>query len=1303
MTSYRRRAPHVLGWLLPLLAVSFLASVAAAADADHLIISEAMIKTRTNNNISPYITITNPTAGDIDMSDVYLTDAYFSPSAMYYNLPLADPGTSVIGGGSGGDFHVRFPDGYTMAAGDVLVISINGSDEYESAYGEFPDFELFEDGDEPDEVPEMRAAFPGSVNAGLAGGTNTPELSDVAESLILYTWDQSSDLVEDLDYATWGTNTAVRMDKTGVTIGSGTYAADTVVGSQDPIDTTGHNFGESFKRVSADEGTETAAAGNGTTGHDESSENLGTTWAVVGTVAPPAEPASFFAPAPIFLSLAVSPATPNASQSASLEAMVISDPAVSSVAFYYRVDGAGWVSVAGADQGADTWAATVPTQAEAAVVDWYCVADNGGSELEGPAGAPVFFESYTVSEAPAGNGPPKLLLTQICTKPTAGEFFQIHNPNDAAVDMSDYYVSDAIYAPNSQFYWRIAEGSPSATTAGGGTYGDFHARFPDGYTIAAGDTIVISTAGSAAFNSTYSMMPDLELYEDDGSADGIPDMRPIFTDGQWDSIVGDGSTPGLSNASESLTLYHWVDTDDLVTDIDFFLWGTSTSVRYDKNGVTVGSSTYQADTATGSQSPFTAEHDMEMSYVRTDYTEGNQTTTGGNGVDGRDETSEDLNNTFEIMDVDPGGGGSGPGPVDPAVKLLITQICVQPTANEFIEIYNPSSGAVDLSDYYLTDAIYATNSQYYWRIAEGSPSADTAGGGTFGDFHARFPDGYSISAGDTIVITVAGSVAYSGAYGFMPDLELFEDDPSADDIPDMRPIFINGIYDSIVGDGSTPGLSNGSESVTLYHWVDGDDLVTDVDMFLWGTSTSVRYDKTGVTVGSSTYQADTAVGSQSSFATEHSAENAYVRTDGNEGSQTTTGGNGVGGRDETSENLDTTFADLPADPSNPDAGPGPVGPVAKLLLTEVCTKPTAREFIEIYNPSDEDVDMSRYHITDAIYATNSQFYWRIAEGNPSATTAGGGTYGDFHARFPDGFEIAAGDTIVISVAGSASFASEYGFLPDLELYEDDLAADSVPDMEPIFTNGQYNSIVGDGSTPGLSNGSESLTLYHWDDGADLVTDVDFFLWGEYDSVRYDKTGVTVGSSTYLPDTDTDSQRPYVAEHDMENSYTRIDGSEGSQTTSGGNGVGGRDETSEDLDNTFDNLPATPSRPTSGGGEEGDGKGANLIVEAKTFIPYLGENFPISFVSKSNSETKVRIFDLEGRQIITLFDSRFNGPPSILPDAPSIVIWDGRDSTFERVKAGMYIVHLSVVDKRTGDEESFTAPVVVATRLSRQDG
>ena len=47
--------------------------------------------------------------------------------------------------------------------------------------------------------------------------------------------------------------------------------------------------------------------------------------------------------------------------------------------------------------------------------------------------------------------------------------------------------------------------------------------------------------------------------------------------------------------------------------------------------------------------------------------------------------------------------------------VLISEIVVTPTAGEFIEIYNPNVAAVDLSNFYLTDATSESSAKYYYN------------------------------------------------------------------------------------------------------------------------------------------------------------------------------------------------------------------------------------------------------------------------------------------------------------------------------------------------------------------------------------------------------------------------------------------------------------------------------------------------------------------------------------------------------------------------------------------------------------
>ena len=689
MSSYRRRASWLLGLLLSVLTACGMASGVSAATADHLIISETVHTTRTSYSTfgSPFIKVVNPTGDEIDLSDVYLTNGATAPSTYYYNITLATPAAANPGGGNAGAFHARFPAGSSLAAGDSLAISINGSNQYYEAYGRLPDFELFEDSGSPDTVPEMDQAFPGSINAGLGGGGNIPALSTGVGSLVLYTWDGESDLVQDLDYFVWGpsNNTGSRIDKTGVTIGSGTYLADTAVADQNVIADAGPGFRRGFRRVDADEGTETLTGGNGVDGHNETSENLATTVQMVDfNVAghlPPAPPGTHFPAAPIFTAAAVDPPLPFDGQEANLSATVKSNTAINSVTFHYSVDGGAFSVLTGNDNGGDNWSATVPGQAEGAVITWYAEADNGaGGIAVAPAQAPLYTGAWTVDEAPDPNAYPiKLLLSEICTQGATAEFIEIYNPAAFEVDLSDYYLTDSVHYENG--YWLMGAGSLGPDNIGGGTYSDFTAQFPAGFKIGAGDTIVVSVPGSISFSSVFGYLPHIELYEDDDFPDGVPDMLPVFTTETGNSILtpgtgDDASTPSLTNFSdsdggngESLILFYYEAGEDLTVDIDLFQWGAPDRYKVDKSGITVGSSTYLPDTPAGSQQTFGSGHSHGQSYARISASEGTQSPSGSNGVAGRNETSEPYLTTFHVADFDPARPAEGSGSSE--IELLI--------------------------------------------------------------------------------------------------------------------------------------------------------------------------------------------------------------------------------------------------------------------------------------------------------------------------------------------------------------------------------------------------------------------------------------------------------------------------------------------------------------------------------------------------------------------------------------------------------------------------------------------------------
>ena len=1453
----------------------------------HLLLTEVCVQ----GSDHEFIEVFNPTDEAVDLSNYYLTDAVYNDQG-YWRLPEGNPSQSTVGGGDYFDFQSRFPAGAMIQPGEALTVSLAGSDAFSGVWAVDPDFEMREDGGLPDAIPDMREVFAGSLHN--PDGTNAT-LTNGAEIAVLYYWDGVTDLVTDIDMFFWGSSTSARVDKSGYSIGGSTYASDTPIASQDEFTAT-HEILGSFQRLDRNETGETASGGNGSLGHDETSEPLNTTWEPAdGT------PGAYDVSALVISGVTRTPNIPEPDQTVEVTATIVAQETVTGVGLHYRTDGGVFNDLAMSDNFDGTWSATIPGFAIDTLVEYYVdAADDQGGTAVWPAGAPGTLESYTVQIIIVGEGLARLLLTEIATLGTTAEFIEIHNPNDFEVPLANYYLTDAVYYED-QAYWNLPRGNPSQATIGGGDFSDFHAKFPDEAVLPAGETITVSVPGSSSFGEVFpGLLPHYEFFEDDGFADNVADLEEVFPG----SINGSGA-PTLTNLSDAgeyingeiVVLYFWDGISDLVTDIDIFIWGEGNSYSVSKQGRTNGSSTYASEAVY--PDPFLAEHAHLESYQRVDMDEGTEVQSGSNGFEGADETSENLSTTWAVAAADPSSqGGTGPiitgvvrdpnapepdqtvgitativsqetitgvdlyyrtdggafvglamtdnfddtwsatvpgfaldtvveyyvdaaddqggttvwpagapstlagytvsDPPDPGdypPHLLLTEVCVQGSDHEFIEVFNPTAEAVDLSNYYLTDGCYLTGNQGYWRVPEGNPSQSTVGGGDYYDFHARFPDGAVIEPGEALTVSLGGSDVFNGVWGVAPDLDLRTD---------MRELFSGSLHNA---DGTNATLSNSAEIVVLYYWDGASDLVTDIDVFFWGSSESARVNKTGYTIGISTYAPDTPVANQDEFNAAHEILGSFQRLDRNESGEITSGGNGSLGHDETSEPLNTTWQaadgtpgvyeviDLaiagatlsPARPQPgeeatvtvsvvgmvevasvtlryavdgddyqdvactengkgpwsgvipgqaedavvtwyvnvagaggesavwPEGAPGTVEEytveviipgegLARLLLTEIATLGSTAEFIEIHNPNDFDVELKNYYLTDAVYYED-QAYWNLPRGNPSQSTIGGGDFSDFHAKFPNDAVLPAGEYITVSMPGSGAFSeifsdAEVTKLPHFEMFEDGDSIDSVPDMVEVFPG----SING-GGAPTLTNLSDTgeyingeiLALYFWDGLSDLVTDIDIFIWGEGNSYSVSKEGRTNGASTYASEAVTEDgyPDPFMTEHAHLESYTRIDFDEGTEVQSGSNGFEGADETSENLMTTWEVAAADPAFVIQPEGTAG----FFLSVPARTFLPLRNERFDIVFTSKPGWETVLRIFDLEGRLVRALFDSRFDGNPSTDMEFPSVEPWDGRNDVFELVKAGMYIVHLQFMNEESGDRVEKTAPAVVATRLS----
>ncbi len=331
-----------------------------------------------------------------------------------------------------------------------------------------------------------------------------------------------------------------------------------------------------------------------------------------------------------------------------------------------------------------------------------------GETTNAGAATPFPIGTYSACTPSEPSDPvPDVLLSEIVVTPTGGEFVEIHNPTADAIDLSDVYLTDATFAGGGVYYYNIVTGA----NAGGGGFGDFHARFPDGATIAAGEFQTVALAGSDDFAAAYGVDPTYELFEDGAGSDAIADMREAFAG----SINNQG---GLSNSGEVVILYAWDGASDLVGDIDYALWGDRAEA-VDKSGVGIDGPDADADLSFyPTETPIAAQdviapgsHAFGFSFQRVDFTEGNEAQSGGAGVAGDDETSEDLSVTW-------GQFAPSPGAPRPAGAWLINEINADPDSaagdangdgvaqfsdDEFVEIINQSGEDVDISGWTLAD------------------------------------------------------------------------------------------------------------------------------------------------------------------------------------------------------------------------------------------------------------------------------------------------------------------------------------------------------------------------------------------------------------------------------------------------------------------------------------------------------------------------------------------------------------------------------------------------------------------------
>lgn len=259
-----------------------------------------------------------------------------------------------------------------------------------------------------------------------------------------------------------------------------------------------------------------------------------------------------------------------------------------------------------------------------------------------------------------------------------------------------------------------------------------------------------------------------------------------------------------------------------------------------------------------------------------------------------------------------------------ADHLLISELLVSPTGTvtsdasaKFIEVYNPTTGTLDLSNYYLSD--YPD----YFRLP--------AGNFNYGDvdhFLLKFPNGTTIP-GDSTLLVCQNSTTFvqelGSAFGgttvtFSAQLknpQLLEVKNSSPDIADMVNLKASQLRPHTLGMASAGGF------VSLFYWNGQSDLVQDVDIVRWGTpaaangfifKTDISQDGPDPDTATSTYRPDNGAGAN----TNGTNPAVLKRVSADEtGESTTNNGNGITGHDESAEGTKNTFASVPQTASTP--------------------------------------------------------------------------------------------------------------------------------------------------------------------------------------------------------------------------------------------------------------------------------------------------------------------------------------------------------------------------------------------------
>lgn len=107
---------------------------------------------------------------------------------------------------------------------------------------------------------------------------------------------------------------------------------------------------------------------------------------------------------------------------------------------------------------------------------------------------------------------------------------------------------------------------------------------------------------------------------------------------------------------------------------------------------------------------------------------------------------------------------------------------------------------------------------------------------------------------------------------------------------------------------------------------------------------------------------------------------------------------------------------------------------------------------------------------------------------------------------------------------------------------------------------------------------------------------------------------------------------------------------------------------------------------------------NPTTSKNIFNPELNETLRVEYGCKTstsgiNTKAIVRIYDAQGRLVATPINKNISNALGI-----ESFVWDGRDSTMNRLPIGLYYCHLEVIQRNTGAKEITVQPIIIKSTL-----